>query len=228
MKAKEKQIRPPEVDCKRCFWQRGGSVMMLIVLLLLLNGCSHERICLTPLAKDVNLGNTYIMKEKFWTLADLFIIKNDQNEPLFQVKGNLFSIGDKLSLCTMDGNELAYISEQVISLLKRYHITRPDGSYAIFRQDLHLFNDKFTIKIPGKASYMVHGNFWDYEYSFYRQDRLVAVISKKLSTWTDAYAIQVVRGEDDVLILAVAVVIDKIKEKEEHAGRNPGRGHHHH
>jgi uncharacterized protein YxjI len=202
---------------KRRFWQKGGASMILIALLLLLSSCSHERIRLTPLAEDANLGNTYVLKEKFWTLADQYIIKNDQNKPLFQVKGKFFSIGDKLSLCDMAGSELVYISEQVISLLKRYRITRPDGSYAVFRQDFHLFNDKFTIKLPGEASYVVRGNFWDHEYSFYRQGRLVAVVSKKLFSWTDAYAIQVVRGEDDLLILAAAVVIDKIKENEEQA-----------
>jgi len=46
------------------------------------------------------------------------------------------------------------------------------------------------------------------------------VVSKNLFSWTDAYAIQVARGEDDVLILAAAVVIDKIKDDEEQRHRD--------
>ena len=215
MKTGKKRIRSREAGATRRYRQRGGAALMLFASLLLLSGCSLKNVHLTPLAANVHLDNTYRMKEKFWALADLYIIRGEQNEPLFQVKGKLFSIGDKLALCDMEGNELARISEQVISVLKRYHITRPDGSYAVFRKDVHLFKDKFTIKIPGEAGYVVRGDFWDYEYGFYRRGRLVAVVSKNLFSWTDAYAIQVARGEDDVLILAAAVVIDKIKEGEE-------------
>lgn len=200
----------------------GGTAVLLIACLLPVAGCSVTGIRLTPLADDVQLGTTYTMKEKPWTLADHYIIGNDRKQKLFQVRGRVFSLGDKLTISDMEGNELIQITEKVFSLLNRYHIVRADGSSAVFREDLHLFNEKFTILIPGEADYIVRGDFLDHEYAFYRHDRLVALVSKKLFSWTDSYAIQVVRGEDDLLILAAAVIIDKIKEdNEEQAAPTP-------
>jgi len=177
-----------------------------------------------PMDEDIKLDHTYIMKQKFWTLHDEFIIRSDNQKPLFHIKGKLFSIGDKLSFRDMNGQELAYISEQVISLLKRYRIYKADGSFAVIRKDLTLFNDKFTIKVDNEKTYLVKGNFWDLEYSFYRQGRLVGIVSKKLVSLNDTYTIQLARGEDDVLLLASAVVIDMIKSDEESSG---GRRHGH-
>ncbi len=186
--------------------------------------------CVVPVPNDypepqaAALEHTYVMHQKPWSLPDQFIIFDQDRRPVFQVKGKFFTIGDKLRFLDMDGRELAYISEQVVSLLKRYRIYRPDGSAAVIRKDIQLFNDKFTIKVPGEENLLVRGNFWDLDYCFYRRDRLVAVVSQKWLSWKDSYTVRVARGEDDVLILAAAVVIDMIKEDEAAAERE----HRHH
>ena len=50
----------------------------------------------------------------------------------------------------------------------------------------------------------------DHEYAFRRGDRVVATVSKRWFSWSDTYGIDIAEGEDDVLILASAVVIDQI------------------
>ncbi|MDQ3815983.1 MAG: hypothetical protein M3347_18905, partial [Armatimonadota bacterium] len=52
------------------------------------------------------------------------------------------------------------------------------------------------------------GDFWDHEYSFLRDGQTVARVSKAWFSWTDTYGIDIAEGEDDILILASAVVID--------------------
>ena len=39
---------------------------------------------------------------------------------------------------------------------------------------------------------------------------MVAVASKQFFSWTDTYGVDIENGEDDVLILASAVVIDMV------------------
>ena len=57
-------------------------------------------------------------------------------------------------------------------------------------------------------------NCWDHEYQFIRQGREVAHVSKAFFTWSDTYGIDIIDGEDDVTILATAVVIDLVNQSE--------------
>lgn len=59
------------------------------------------------------------------------------------------------------------------------------------------------------------GNFLDHEYTFTRHGSVVASVSKKWFSWTDTYGIEIGADEDDVLILASAVVIDLVCHSEE-------------
>lgn len=208
---------------------KGVNSTLALILLLPLSACipiSEPKY--SPDNEIVTLDHSYVMTQKFWSLSDQFIIRDENRQPMYQVRGQFLSIGDKLRFLDMSGREQAFISEQLVSLLKRYRIYRPDGSFAVIRKDIDLFSEKYTIKLPGDDNLVVRGNFWDLEYCFYRNGRLVAVVTKKLMSWKDSYAIRVARGEDDVLILASAVVIDMIKEDEdsERSGR-PHRRHGH-
>jgi uncharacterized protein YxjI len=50
----------------------------------------------------------------------------------------------------------------------------------------------------------------DHEYTFRRGGRVVATVSMRWFSFSDTYGIDVADGEDAVLILASAVVIDQI------------------
>ena len=49
----------------------------------------------------------------------------------------------------------------------------------------------------------------DHEYAFRRHGNVVASVSKRWFSWTDTYGIDVAEAENDILILASAVVIDQ-------------------
>lgn len=158
---------------------------------------------------------TYFMKQKIWTLADRFVIRDEYKNPMFYVKGKVFSFGDKLKFFDMDGNELVYIKQKVFSFNKQYKIYRNQQLFARVVKKITLFKDKFVIDIPGPDDYFVKGNFTDHRYTFIRNGRGVAFISKKWLSWGDTYRIEIVPGEDDVVILAAAVVIDMVSHGDE-------------
>jgi uncharacterized protein YxjI len=162
----------------------------------------------------------YQMKQRFWTLGDTFIIKNATGQPAFQVIGKVFSIRDKLSFQDMRGHELAYIQQKLVSLRKRYQIYRDGRGCADGVKQITMFKDKYTVDIPGPNDYTVKGNFWDHEYSFLRRGREVAHVSKRFFTFADTYGISIVEGEDDVTILATAVVIDLVNHDEQQSSHN--------
>ncbi|MBE0664912.1 MAG: LURP-one-related family protein [Candidatus Aminicenantes bacterium] len=157
---------------------------------------------------------TYEMRQRAWTLGDQFVIEDECRRPAFFVKGKAFSVGDKLSFRDVDGNELVYISQKVLSLQRNYRIYRGDELFARVVKKLNPFRQQFVVSVAGAEDYRVRGNFWNYEYIFTRGGKKVAVVSKRPFAWPDAYRIVITADDDDVLILAAAVAIDLIAHDE--------------
>lgn len=152
----------------------------------------------------------YVLKQKLFSLGDDFYIKDDAERDVYFVDGKAFSFGDQLSFQDLDGNELAFIKQKVFSWGKTYEIFRDGAVAAVVKKELFaLLHHRFTVDVPGPDDLEAEGSFTDHEYTFRRGDRTVATVSKKWFSWTDTYGVDVAPGEDPVLILASAVVVDQ-------------------
>ncbi|MFL5501828.1 MAG: LURP-one-related/scramblase family protein [Gemmatimonadaceae bacterium] len=153
----------------------------------------------------------YVMSQKLFSLADSFSIKDETEKDVYFVKGKLFSFGDKLSFQDTEGNELVFIDQRLLNWGPTYELWRGADLLAVVKRELFSFiHHRFTVDVPGPDDLEAEGNFLDREYTFTRGDRVVATASKKWFSWTDTYGIDVADGEDTVLILASAVVIDMV------------------
>ena len=150
-------------------------------------------------------------KQKFLSFGNDFHIRNEAGENVFFVDGKVFTLGDKLSFQDMQGRELAYIRQKLLAWGPTYEITRGSAVAAVVKKHLFtLFRCKFTVDVPGPDDLEAVGSFLDLEYTFSRGSRQVAQVSKRWFSWTDTYGVDVAAGEDDVLILASAIVIDLV------------------
>ena len=151
----------------------------------------------------------YVMKQKFFALGDDFQIRDEAGGDAYYVDGRALSFGDKLSFRDADGRELAFISQRLMAWGPSYEIWRDGQLAAVVKKKLFtLLRTRFTIDVPGPDDLEAEGDFADHEYEFRRGGRVVAVVSKRWFAWTDTYGIDVDEGEDDILILASAVVVD--------------------
>ena len=79
-----------------------------------------------------------------------------------------------------------------------------------------MVKDRFKVNIKdGSPNLEIVGNLFDYEYTVRRRGDEVARISKKWVSVGDSYGVRVDEGEDDVLILACAIIVDMICHEEE-------------
>lgn len=153
----------------------------------------------------------YVMKQKWLSLGKDFCIQDDQGQDIFFVDGRVLSLGDKLSFQDMQGNERAFISQRLLAWGPTYSIHVGGRLYATVSKKLFtLFRCRFEVDVPGPDDLEAAGDFLDHEYTFSRHGSTVASVSKRWFTWADTYGIDVSDGEDDVLILASAVVIDLV------------------
>jgi uncharacterized protein YxjI len=158
----------------------------------------------------------YLMKERILSWGDDFRIKTADGQDAYQVDGKVFSVGDKLSFKDMQGREVAVIDQQVLSLGSKYEIIRDGKTVAVVKKHLFtLFRARFTVDVPGPDDLEAQGNFLDHEYTFERGGREVARVSKKWFSFADTYAIDIDDGEDDVLIIASAIVIDLVSHPDQ-------------
>ena len=152
----------------------------------------------------------YVLRQKLMSFGDDFTIRDESGRDAYFVDGKALSIGDKLSFQDMNGNELAFISQKLLAWGKTYEISRNGQVVAVVKKEVFaLFHHRFTVDVPGPDDLEAEGDFMDHEYTMQRGDRVVATVSKKWFSWTDTYGIEIADGEDEVLILASAVVIDQ-------------------
>jgi uncharacterized protein YxjI len=152
----------------------------------------------------------YMMKQKWLSFGDDYAIKTDDGRDAFFVDGRVVSFGDKLSMKDSAGNEVAHIAQKLLSWGPTYEIYRQGQLFAVVKKELFtFFRCRFSVDVPGPNDYEAEGDFMDHEYTLTRSGvGPVAQISKRYFSWTDTYGIDIADGQDDVTILASAVVID--------------------
>lgn len=93
-----------------------------------------------------------------------------------------------------------------------YEVYRGGQLFAIVKKELFsFFKHVFTVDVPGPDDLIAEGDFWELEFTFSRGERTVAMVSRQWFSWADTYGVDIVNGEDDVLILASAIVIDMVR-----------------
>jgi uncharacterized protein YxjI len=152
----------------------------------------------------------YQLKEKIWTFGDNYVIRDGNGQDAYFVKGKFFSWGDQLSFQDLAGRELAFISQKLLTLMPKYELHRSGQHFADIVKEFSWFKSSFTLDVPGPNDYRITGSFWDHEYSFERDGRQVAAVSKQFWSWGDTYGVDIASDEDDVAILATVVVIDLV------------------
>lgn len=173
---------------------------------------NHDSVALTRATKPrSDRRMRYQMKQDFFSWGADFTIQDADGNDAFLVDGAGFSIGDQLSFQDLAGKELVHIEQRLFTWGPTYEIHKGDQLVAIVEKEAFtLFSCAFTVDVPGPDDLQAEGDFLDLEYEFKRGDRKVAIVSKQWFTLSDTYGIDIADGEDDVLILASAVVIDMV------------------
>ncbi len=159
----------------------------------------------------------YILKQSLLARASDFSIKDETGQDAFVVHGRASLTGRRLSLKDTTGAEVAAVRQRLVALRPRYEIVRGGAVAAVVKAVPFTSGRRFTVDAPGQAGFRVTGNFFANDYLLTRGDRRVARVSKELFTMSDTYTVDVADGEDPVLVLATAVVIDLV-------GHQPGSG----
>jgi uncharacterized protein YxjI len=156
-------------------------------------------------------GTTYRMREKLFAIGDDYWIENDEGERVLKVDGKALRIRQTLKLEDPSGAELYTVQEKKLHIRDTMDVERDGETVARVKKALITpLRERFSVEVEGAPDLEAKGNIVDHEYTIKRDGDKIAEVSKRWFRIRETYGIEIAPGEDDALILAVAVCIDRM------------------
>jgi uncharacterized protein YxjI len=164
------------------------------------------------LGRPGGAGTHYQMRQKMVSIGDDFWIENEQGQKMFKVDGKALRVRQTLIFEDARGNELCKIQERKLRVKDSMEIEGPRGEQIAMVKKAMItpVRERWVVKIKGGPDLEVKGNILDHEYSIGEGRDKVAEVSKRWFRLRDSYGVAIDPGQDDILILAVAVCIDEM------------------
>jgi uncharacterized protein YxjI len=157
----------------------------------------------------------YKLQRKLFAIGEDFWIENDRGEPVFKVDGKALSMRNRFLLEDQAGAELLSVETKLIAIKPTMKIERQGRAYATVTKALFtLLHQHYSIEVEGGPTYETDGDITNHEYEVRNNGQPVAQISRQWFSMRDAYGVAIAPGLDQVLMLAAAVCIDEISERE--------------
>ena len=154
---------------------------------------------------------TLYMKQKVFAFKDRFYITDEKGNNVLYVEGELFSLGKKLHIFDMQNKELALVQQRLLTLLPKFSVMVEGEEVAEIAKELTLFRPRYKVKGPG---WTVDGDIWDHDYKIRKGLDAIIHVSKAWLSWGDTYKIDIDKGINPVMAIAVVLAIDCVLDAE--------------
>jgi uncharacterized protein YxjI len=159
-------------------------------------------------------GTKYRMREKMFAIGDDYWIEDEAGDRVFKVDGKALRIRDTLVIEDRAGGELFTVQEKKLHIRDTMEIERGGQTFATVKKALITpLRERFSIEVEDGDDLEAKGNITDHEYKIERDGDKVAEVSKRWFRIRDTYGIEVAPGQEDALVLAVAVCIDQMTRR---------------
>lgn len=156
------------------------------------------------------MSNRYKIRQKLLSIGDDFWIENQDGKRAFKVDGKALRLRKTLVFEDVNGNKLAQIQERWLPIKETMSIDDANGNQmaTVKKALIAPLRDRWSVNVRGGPDLDVQGDILDHEYSIKQGWNKIAEVSKKWISLTDTYMVEIDEGQNDILILAIAVAID--------------------
>jgi len=162
------------------------------------------------------MSTRYQIRQKMFSIGDDFWIENQKGDRVFKVDGKALRLRETLYFEDMNGNKLCKIQGRLLAIRDTMVVEDPEGhQMAVIKKGLIApLGDHWNVTVRGGPDLDVQGNILDHEYSIMQRRKKIAEVSKKWLSLTDTYGVEIDEGQNDILILALAIAIDMMAHDE--------------
>ena len=156
------------------------------------------------------MSTRYKIRQNLISIGDDFWIENEQSQRVYKVDGKVLRIRKTLLFEDAQGNKLAQIQQRLLAIRDTMAIEDAKGDQiaTVKKALIAPLRDRWSVNIKNGSDLDVQGNIFDHEYEITQGRKQIAQVSKQWFTFTDTYGVEIVDGQNDILILAVAIAID--------------------
>ena len=158
----------------------------------------------------------YQVKEKVFSIGTDFWVTDEQDNRAFLIDGKVLHIRQTLELKDPSGAVVATIRKKLVAIRETMEIER-DGapSATVHKVLVSPLHHRYVVDIDGGGQLEAVGNLIDKEFQIQDGGQVVAQVSRAWFRIRDTYGVDVAPGQDDVLMIAIAVCLDRIHHDEE-------------
>lgn len=150
------------------------------------------------------------MKQKVFSFRDRFTIKNEYGEDKYYVEGEILSVGKKLRIYDMSGNELAFVRQKLLTFMPKFTVEINDNQIAEIVKQFTFLKPKYYVDGLG---WEVNGDFFSHDYDITYNDRIIVSIHKQYMAWGDTFELDIRNDNDEIIALAVVLAIDAVMDQ---------------
>jgi uncharacterized protein YxjI len=161
-------------------------------------------------------GMRYLVREKIFSIGDDFWVTDEQGNQVFLVDGKALRLRETFELKDRSGSVVATVRKKLLAIRDSMNIERDGTVIATVKKALvSPLHHRSVVELSGGGEMEAVGNIIDKEFEIRSGGTVLAQISRSWFRMRDTYGVDVAPGQDDALLLAVAVCLDGIHHDEE-------------
>jgi uncharacterized protein YxjI len=165
----------------------------------------------------------YQVREKIFRLGEDNDILNEAGQPALQVDGKVLSLHGLMLVNDLAGTEVGRVSRKLVALRATYEITLAGGVTAeVHQRFTGPFHPKWNLSVAGGAELEIGGNFAGHDFTITENGQTIATISKAWISLADSYGVDIVAGQNDLLLLCSVLALEAEQDRTQEHDRNEG------
>ncbi len=153
------------------------------------------------------------IKNKFWSWGGGSSVVNEKKEPVFQVKGRVFSITKVKYVCDMEGKRLFKVRNKWFNFFvhKAYIYDENKKKIATVKDKWFNLNGEYFV-LGYKDEIKIEGKFFGLSSKILRNGQVIGSIKRQFTIINDAFELDADEADMPFLI-ALVIALDNIVDK---------------
>lgn len=154
------------------------------------------------------------IKQKVFKITDHYPVLDENQNVVYQVDQDFKIIGNRVRVSDANGRELFIVEKEILTFFPKYTVNFPDGREIHIKSRMEFFKKKIDIEQDGQELYL-EGDWFDFEFTIYRNSEAIGRISREIFTWGDTYQLDVFDQRYQELVVALTIAVDCIKDTQQ-------------